>query len=45
MSARRILIIDDEEGLRRLLVRVLFKAGFESKTVPGGAGALHQVVS
>jgi len=43
MPTERILIVDDEEGLRRLLVRVLAKAGYEATAVPGGAEALRQV--
>jgi DNA-binding NtrC family response regulator len=43
MSVERILIVDDEEGLRRLLVRVLTKAGYEATAVSGGGEALRQV--
>ncbi|MCM2265763.1 MAG: sigma-54 dependent transcriptional regulator [Desulfuromonadales bacterium] len=43
MPAERILIVDDEEGLRRLLVRVLTKSGYEATAVAGGAEALRQV--
>ncbi|MHB8708816.1 MAG: sigma-54-dependent transcriptional regulator, partial [Desulfuromonadales bacterium] len=43
MPAERILIVDDEEGLRRLLVRVLIKSGYEATAVAGGAEALRQV--
>ena len=43
MPAERILIVDDEEGLRRLLVRVLSKSGYEATAVAGGAEALRQL--
>ena len=45
MPAERILIVDDEEGLRRLLVRVLVKSGHEAIAVSGGAEALRQVAA
>ena len=45
MSAERILIVDDEEGLRRLLVRVLAKGGHEAIAVASGAEALRQVAA
>jgi len=43
MASERILIVDDEEGMRRLLSRVLTRAGYETTTVAHGAEALRQV--
>ena len=45
MSAERILIVDDEEGMRRLLSRVLTREGYETVAVGGGAEALRQVAT
>ncbi|HEX9873414.1 MAG TPA: sigma-54 dependent transcriptional regulator [Deferrimonas sp.] len=43
MAGERILIVDDEEGMRRLLVRVLAKEGFETCAVASGREAMQQV--
>ena len=43
MSAERILIVDDEDGMRRLLGRVLTREGYDVTTVGSGADALRQV--
>jgi len=45
VPVERILIVDDEEGLRRLLVRVLAKSGHEALAVASGAEALRQVAA
>lgn len=37
----RILIVDDEESLRQIMVLVLQKAGFEAEGVPNGIDALR----
>ncbi len=43
MPAERILIVDDEEGMRRLLGRVLSREGYETVAVGSGAEAMRQV--
>lgn len=43
MAGEKILIVDDEEGLRRLLVRVLGKEGFQAVAVGSGNEALVQI--
>ena len=43
MASERILIVDDEDGMRRLLSRVLSREGYETTTVASGAEALRQV--
>lgn len=43
MAGERILIVDDEEGMRRLLVRVLAREGYETVAVASGPEALQQV--
>ncbi len=43
MASERILIVDDEDGMRRLLGRVLSREGYETTTVASGAEALQQV--
>ncbi len=45
MSSEKILIVDDEEGMRRLLSRVLGRAGYDAVAVGSGAEALRQVAS
>jgi DNA-binding NtrC family response regulator len=45
MADERILIVDDEEGLRRLLSRVLSRAGYDATAVGSGTEALRQVAS
>jgi len=43
MASERILIVDDEEGMRRLLGRVLTREGYDTTTVASGADALRHV--
>ncbi len=45
MAGEKILIVDDEEGLRRLLVRVLSREGFQVVAVGSGEEALEQVAA
>ncbi|MRR39308.1 response regulator, partial [bacterium] len=40
MTKPRILIVDDEENLRRVTQLRLEQAGFEVQTAPGGSAAL-----
>jgi two-component system response regulator AtoC len=37
---RRVLVVDDEENIRHLLLVILKKAGYEPSAVPGGEEAL-----
>jgi len=43
MATEKILIVDDEEGMRRLLGRLLGREGYDTLTVPSAAEALRQV--
>lgn len=45
MASERILVVDDEDGMRRLLGRVLTREGYETFTVGSGAEALRLVAS
>ena len=45
MASERILVVDDEEGMRRLLSRVLTREGYETSAVANGAEALRLVAS
>ena len=45
MAGERILIVDDDEGMRRLLVRVLNRAGYEPLAVASGAEALSELAA
>ena len=45
MASERILIVDDEDGMRRLLGRVLTREGYETSTVGSGAEALRLVAN
>jgi DNA-binding NtrC family response regulator len=45
MASEKILIVDDEEGMRRLLGRVLAREGYETVVVASGAEALQQVAA
>jgi DNA-binding NtrC family response regulator len=45
MASERILIVDDEDGMRRLLSRVLTREGYETSAVGSGAEALRLVAS
>jgi len=41
VTGEKILIVDDEEGMRRLLVRVLGKEGYQATAAESGAEALR----
>ncbi|WP_305045688.1 sigma-54-dependent transcriptional regulator [Geoalkalibacter sp.] len=43
MAGEKILIVDDEQGMRRLLDRVLSREGYETVAVPGGEEALREL--
>lgn len=43
MIARRILIVDDEEGYRKVLANSLADLGFETKAVNNGFDALEEI--
>ncbi len=43
MSARRVLVVDDEEGIRSSLTRVLRDEGFDVAAVPTGEEALRRL--
>ncbi|MBW2690451.1 MAG: sigma-54-dependent Fis family transcriptional regulator [Deltaproteobacteria bacterium] len=45
MASERILIVDDEDGMRRLLSRVLTREGYETVAVGSGAEALRLVAN
>jgi DNA-binding NtrC family response regulator len=45
MAAERILIVDDEDGMRRLLSRVLAREGYDTSAVGSGAEALRLVAN
>jgi DNA-binding NtrC family response regulator len=45
MAGEKILIVDDEEGMRRMLGRVLGREGYETCVVGSGAEALLQVAA
>ncbi len=45
MASERILIVDDEDGMRRLLSRVLTREGYDTSAVGSGAEALRLVSS
>lgn len=45
MSAEKILIVDDEAGMQRLLSRVLERQGYETLTVGSAADALQLIES
>jgi two-component system, NtrC family, response regulator AtoC len=40
---RRVLVVDDEENLRHLLLVILKKAGYDASAVPNGAQALKML--
>jgi excisionase family DNA binding protein len=42
-DGRRVLIVDDEEGIRELLSRTLALAEYDVSTVPDGVAALHHL--
>ena len=43
MEKQKILIVDDEEGIRNLLVEVLGKGGYECKTATNGEEAINEI--
>ena len=43
MAAEKILIVDDEAGMQRLLARVLEREGYEAQTVGSAAEALQVI--
>ncbi|MBW2520316.1 MAG: sigma-54-dependent Fis family transcriptional regulator [Deltaproteobacteria bacterium] len=45
MANEHILLVDDEDGMRRLLSRVLSKEGYETTAVSNGAEALRHVAN
>ena len=45
MFSEKILIVDDEEGMRKLLARVLIKHGYEAVIAANGKEALALVES
>ncbi len=45
MAGGRILIVDDDSAMRRALVEVLGRGGFEAVQVPSGQEALHRLAT
>ena len=45
MASEKILIVDDEEGMRKLLARVLIKHGYDAVIAGSGEEALSLVES
>ncbi|PLX93984.1 MAG: DNA-binding response regulator [Desulfuromonas sp.] len=43
MAQERILIVDDEEGMRRMLARLLGREGYDIVTAGSGSEALRQI--
>ncbi len=43
MMTKRILIVDDEEGYRRVLLNSLTDSGYETKAVKNGLEALEEI--
>lgn len=43
MTARRILVVDDETSIRELCARILQRAGFSVVTAGGGAEAIDRL--
>jgi len=43
--SRAILVVEDDEGLRRLILKALAKAGYDAQGVPTGAEALERVAA
>ena len=43
MAGEKILIVDDEEGMRKLLGRVLTKNGYETASAANGGEALRLI--
>ncbi len=40
MTSRRVLVVDDDEGIREMLTMALSDEGYEVETAPHGAAAL-----
>jgi len=45
MAGEKILIVDDEEGMRRLLSRILTREGYETIAVGSGEEALQEIAA
>jgi len=45
MAGEKILIVDDEEGMRRLLSRILTREGYETVAVGSGEEALQEIAA
>jgi DNA-binding response OmpR family regulator len=43
MSAKRILVVDDQESMRDMLADLLDMMGYAPRAVAGGAEALHEL--
>jgi DNA-binding NtrC family response regulator len=43
MSAKRILVVDDQESMRDMLADLLEMMGYAPRAVAGGAEALHEL--
>ena len=43
MMTKRILIVDDEEGYRKVLLNSLTDSGYETKAVKNGFEALEEI--
>jgi len=43
LAGEKILIVDDEEGMRRLLVRVLAREGYQAAAAESGAEAMRRI--
>ena len=43
--SRAILVVEDDDGLRRLILKALAKAGYDAQGVPTGAEALERVAA
>jgi len=43
MAGERILIVDDEQGMRRLLTRILAREGYDAVAVESGSQALREL--
>jgi signal transduction histidine kinase/CheY-like chemotaxis protein len=43
-DGRRVLVVDDEEPIRRVLLRMLTRIGYEAETVPDSGAALEALL-